>query len=393
MKKLFHNPWTFVSFIQSVILVIACYFLWNGSKNFINNFRLQQDLILWEYRNRMTEPLDSDLYLINTGYDKVMLPAIDSFGFQLGERPITDREKLYKLLSLLANSNSYKYIILDINFDTSFVTPIDSALFSLIASMRDIVVPSNTSGTGIPRQLSQKSGIAEFKASRKDMDFHRYQYIVKGKESIALKIWKEQTQGEFSKKWYGYTMNGKLCLNYSRISFPSAFIQYADEGREDGNYYVEQYNNLGEDILSKVGLLGDLSVFFDNKFVVIGDMIDDVHDTMVGPVPGPLIIYNAYLSLLDEHNVVPLWVWITIFVAFCISSFYTFEIICPLRSVKPFGKFMLSFVGYSLVFSVLGLIIYSITHILLNVAVISVFFTLETTIFKVTRKSSNPLKS
>ena len=88
-----------------------------------------------------TNYLDSVL-LINTSYDQVLV-AVNQDNRQKGYDQMADRRKLLQLLTELKRRNDYKYIILDINFsdEADYHSDVDSALFDLIMSMDNIVIP------------------------------------------------------------------------------------------------------------------------------------------------------------------------------------------------------------------------------------------------------------
>ncbi len=57
------------------------------------------------------------------------------------------------------------------------------------------------------------------------------------------------------------------------------------------------------------------------KIVLIGDFDADVHDTYVGPLPGPLIHYYAYRDLKRGHHIFGLWSTIVIWLVYFAISY------------------------------------------------------------------------
>lgn len=371
--------------IQSILVLILSYFLWNSKFSFDDDGLLQQLFILCENKIKTNHPDSSNVLFFDVGYDKVLMDVYDEDGFSQGSTSITDRNKLYQLLSVLSSTDTYDYILLDINFDTSFSSDIDTLLFPLIASMRDIVVPSNTRENDIPSILEEKSGIAEYNASLMDLDFHRYKYLIDGKESIALKIWKDKTGGNYLKRWFGYTMDKRLCVNYPRIYFPFVLSEYSSTG-DKSPMKEKNYKNLGADFLEIMDAYPDLPYLFKDKFVIIGDIENDSHDTVVGPMPGSIILYNAFLSLMGKKNVVPVWVWIMLFSISFVVSLHVFGVIDTDIKIKSNYRIIVSliseFFSYSILFTLLGLLVYVTTHIMLNVFLFSIIFTLENLFIK-----------
>ena len=83
---------------------------------------------------------DSMLF-IDVHYDKVMALKMASDTIPDGYEPITDRLLLKEFLDSLNSRKDYKYIVLDVFFEKSIRQNGDTALFNLIASMDNIVIP------------------------------------------------------------------------------------------------------------------------------------------------------------------------------------------------------------------------------------------------------------
>jgi hypothetical protein len=69
--------------------------------------------------------------------------------------------------------------------------------------------------------------------------------------------------------------------------------------------------------LSMMGQFMDKTDFrkmFSGKLVMIGDFSTDIHETVMGPMPGVLILYNAYLTLADGDNVMKFG-WLLLMIA------------------------------------------------------------------------------
>jgi len=58
----------------------------------------------------------------------------------------------------------------------------------------------------------------------------------------------------------------------------------------------------------------DFRKMFSGKLIMIGDFSTDIHKTVIGPMPGVLVLYNAYLTLLDGDNVMKLG-WLLLMIA------------------------------------------------------------------------------
>ena len=65
--------------------------------------------------------------------------------------------------------------------------------------------------------------------------------------------------------------------------------------------------------------------FFRDRIVLIGDFANDLHTTPFGISPGPLLIYNAYLSLEEGNSIVSLWWILLLFIGYWIISWRAFN--------------------------------------------------------------------
>ena len=96
---------------------------------------------------------------------------------------------------------------------------------------------------------------------------------------------------------------------YARIDSPY---------RADGQ---KAYLNLGVDVLNYKDEV-DWPEFFANKIIVIGAFTDnDIHTTYAGDVPGCLINYNVFLSLMKGQHKIPLGLIIFYFIVFFTMAF------------------------------------------------------------------------
>lgn len=383
------------AFIQSVLFLALSYFSWTFAKEVGGDSICLSAYIFGEnyiksHRN-VEKEMDSDVLVINVGYDKKLVSAHE-YGIEVGETTITDREKLYSLLNILSTTDSYKYILLDINFDTAYKQEIDSLLYPLIASMRDIVVPSNITENSIDSILMPKSGIAEYLTTAEDLDFHKYKYAYDNQPSIALKMWKDINHGVYTKKWYGYKANGRLCNNNCRISFPFAFSPYT---QSEDSTIIQNYMNLGVDILYLFITAEEYNSLFDNKMIIIGDLINDSHDTMVGSQAGPIINYNAYLTLRDGKNITPIWVWLSMFLTWFVASLLVFGFFNnSQRANTKKKKFIfirevaLELIGISFFVTLFCFIVYVSTQIIIRADIIIAILSFEKIIINAYEKTN-----
>ena len=251
-----------------------------------------------------------DVVFINVAHDKQLVDITDEFGILLGNAAITNRQKLSKLLAIIDKSDSYQYVMLDVFFESGYETEVDSALFDLISKMKRIVIPKHTDGTLGSIILTSKAAYADYATSINENDFTKYQLFRKDGPSMPLKSYSETTGNIVKKVGLWYVDNGGLAR---KVVFPKMYVRIDSPYRLDGQ---KAYLNLGADILD-VAEDVDWGNFFKGKYIVIGSFVgDDIHTTYADDLPGSLINYNVYLSLMKGQHKIPFILVIVYFLIF-----------------------------------------------------------------------------
>ena len=303
-----------ISAAVSLFLLVICYvymnmpYTYGYGDNTVNRMSFLKDMF------RPSQPTD-DVIAVNVSYDRDLIPFNDSQGIPAGAIDITDRAKLLEFMTRLKKWDNYKYVLCDIRFDDpQLVTPSDSALFACIASMRDIVVATEDPDIA-PSILREKAAVSQYKVRMAGDDFMKYNFISDGNEGIVLKMWKDITGGTYEKHWWGYTCNGKLSVN---SIIPDIRFAIYDIYSPEGDKLIYQ---LGADITDyPEEYVKDL---FDGKMILIGDWLkDDLHMTVRSSQPGISIVYNAFLCIINGENILPVWVYILLFLTFFIESMF-----------------------------------------------------------------------
>ena len=103
------------------------------------------------------------------------------------------------------------------------------------------------------------------------------------------------------------------CALSRKVVFPKMYVRVDSPYRFDGQ---KAYLNLGADILDYAEDQ-DWAAFFSGKFIVIGSFTgEDIHTTYAGDLPGCLINYNVFLSLMKGQHKIPLILIIVYFLIF-----------------------------------------------------------------------------
>ena len=356
-----------VSLLVSLAITIFSYVVGNSIHPMAGEYAAQKQIS--DFRKflglQMGNVPDSILF-INVCYDKELVP-IEEEGMPVGETPITDREKLLKLLTAAKEANKYRYIFMDVLFDGLFETPVDSALFETILSMDRIIIPDHKGTTLADERLYQKAANADYAVTWKQLTFAHYQFLHDDSiPSVALKMYADRNHLEdygIKPHWGGlwYTDKGRLCKNgvtlFINVSINGSLLDEEGQVRERNYIYLgadlldmDEVVPIKEQIEDKVLVIGD-------KVLVIGDFKGDRHTTYVGPQPGSACCINAYLMLMQGKHLVN---WLNILIMFIIyttvGTFYLRGASFQTLFANPWLGVLMSFLSTATLFMVIALI-------------------------------------
>lgn len=374
-----------ISSLVSLLLIITGYFANNWS--ILTGERILT-LSLSQLLGNFYDPDDNDVFFVNVSYDREIVKLKDE---PEKNSAIVDRTKLYKFLKILKEEGEYKYIVLDILFDTNDVSETDSLLYPLIASMKNIVVARDTS-LGMDSILLEKSALVDYDAIKTQSSFLRYQYLKKGKiPSIPLKVYEDlHPKDSIKKHGLVYTSGNKLCQNACFIPFNSTTFDSFAKAYADAYVY-----NLGANLLKNpIGCSKDywkknIISLSKGKYVFVGDYENDMHDTYVGQRPGAYILYRALKTLEENKHIVSfctLIIWFIVFTGIfylIISDRKKHHLPRFIRKLiknnllkSRFIRFILSLVGYTFILWLCSILQYVFTQTFYSITIPLIVFTL-----------------
>lgn len=342
--------------VCSIVVIAADYLISNLSFPLLDESEPLTLLGLLQH-GQNTEDYDS-VFFINTGIDKQLAP-VESFDSIVGHIPITDREALLKFLNI-AEGSGYKYIIMDIRFEEGLHTPADSALFSKIASLPLISISDHRADDEYSiadSVLMPRAAMADYRSSMYS-GFTRFEFLQDGRESVPLRVYRELTGKGMEQKGPLYFSDGKLCYNLQFVRMP---IEAAEKY---GRWGEVKYRYLSANILWDYPP-EELRGMMKNKIVIIGDFDNDVIQTYIGDVPGPLVLYYSYKVLERGAHRVNLIYMLSLFViytlvCYCILSGGNVirKITEKLKITSPLTLFILSLGGWGLLLGFIKVIVY-----------------------------------
>ena len=324
---------------------------------------------------------------VNVAYDKQLIDLSDEYGMPIGNTDITDRTKLLYFLQMLDSTKQYAYVFLDVRFEKGCEMPeVDSLLFSTIGKMKNVVVASHADieqADGLP---NEKTAISDYDATIIATNFLRYRYSFGNKQSMALYAYHELKGNEIKRHGHlVYTCDNRLCHNSLFVNFP------IEDFREYDNNNDKAYYNLGCDLIENYSY-DDIGTLTKGKYIVIGDMIEDMHDTYSGPTPGSVITFYAFRALMDGKHFVKIWLVLLmtmVYFTISISQFNHHSIIdrIPIivKSKSKFLHFIVSLIGYTLLLSIIVIILNLFWGISASIILPSTYFAIQKNIINYKR--------
>lgn len=343
--------------------------------------------------NRHKAPFPEDSVLcVNMAFDKQLAIASTPDNITRGTLDVTDRAKLIRLLKI-AQRADYRYIFLDVRFTAGLKTENDDELFSLIREMPRLVF-SHHRGEKFKiadSTLLDKAALADY-GMTSFTGFTRYQYLQKGKESVALRMHRDLDHGDIRRHgpfYVSYMSEKRLCRNAQYIRIPRAILE-----REMGNNQI-RYPYLGNQLFREYSD-DELIEEMNGRILIIGDFDNDLHSTYVGDVPGAMLSFLAWWELHTGKHILSNVFLILMFALYTLISWLLltpkdklYEKIPFLKRIKnPVFRFLLSLFSWGLVFWVLQVLLYCFSEISLSIAVPSALFSIFAEFNKFKEKTS-----
>lgn len=317
------------------------------------------------------KPSKDSLLFINISHDKMLVPRYDSDGFESGKEAITDRASLLKFIETINTNPNYKFILLDVFFEDS--TSFDSTLQAQINKSKDIIFPYHLDGGDkvLKSYINGWKGLADYNT---DFGiFLKYSYLQRDTcKTVPLLLYEKFHNGSISKTGPFYFSKGSLALNSLALSIP---VRSFDIFTGDSLGYNSV--NLCEVINLPLPFIKELT---KNKIIIIGDFKDrDIHPTLYGNTPGPLIQLNAYLALVNGDNLLHWPILCFLFVNYLIISWFLFtgNVFISNKWTEKFKKSKMGifydFIKYAFFLILINIFSYIIFGIHLNVLIIGIY--------------------
>lgn len=347
-----------LSVLVSILIIIFSYVMGNTTIPLPGEVQVLKDFDDFkEFAGMQRGNVPDSFLFVNVCYDKELVDYEEN-GIPVGKTVITDRTKLLKLLNEAKKANNYRYIFMDVHFDGSLETPVDSELFQTIASMDRIVIPTHKDNTLKDCVLFAKAAKADYTTTWKVLTFSHYQFLQDDELSVPLKMYvdKKHLKGSgIEKHWGGlwYTDEGRLCQNGVTLLLPICINGSLKD--EEGHVRERNYVYLGSDLVDEDFPIEEQIA---DKIVVIGDLKNDTHSTYLGTQPGSSICMNAYIALMNGNHLVKWWYEFFLFLVYSIvGCFYLKGRSFSVLFSNPWLSVLMSFFSTATLFYIITIIV------------------------------------
>jgi hypothetical protein len=337
------------------------------------------------------QPSPNDFLFIDISYEKTLAPEIDRENANKikGTRPVTDRLRIAEFFNKISEHPDHKFIILDVFLKDSTSYKIDSSLQVAFNKSKNFIIPYHKDGNDKPDLPIFKAPVALSDYEQANGEFVKFK-LVQGDtmKTTPLVMYEKLTNETLKDHALLYSLNGKPSLNSFILNLQIWWSQLkVRDITRDTNIasynYVYLYDLMPEK-LPKDYTQEFADLLFNetikNKIIVVGAFEEgDMHETVYGQTPGPLILLNAYLAIQNKDNLIPLTFILLLFGGFFIISFKCFadvdflERFLSKAANKGVVHKIISLAGYLLYFVLLSIISYFLFNIHLTVLVLSFY--------------------
>jgi hypothetical protein len=213
---------------------------------------------------------------------------------------ITNRQYLARLFTLLAdNYDRVRYVYCDVHFDRA--TPDDSALIQSVSGLKEKFLAINMyAGDNLSRNFA---GIRSATAStylQENMVYKIPYFGIYGDTLAPFKMYTDLDKGGVRQNFLFTWFTGK------GLAFNNQINDYPLRSRD---FTAGQYIKAGLGELVSVSELSPevFEYYLQDRYILIGDFENDIHETHLNQQPGTLILFNAYLHLHAGRQLLSVW--------------------------------------------------------------------------------------
>lgn len=250
------------------------------------------------------KPAPDEIIFIDVSKSKYLVPLNED---STENEVITNRKYLADLFSYLAaNEKQVRYVFCDVQFDIS--TPDDSALVQSISDLKNkfLCIDAYANDSLSKNLLGARSATASVYLQKNVV--YKIPYFGSYGDTLApFKIYTDLDKINVRKNFLFTWFSGK------GIAFNSQINNYPVRSSD---FISGKYEKIGiGELVSALKLSPEVfNQHLQNRYILIGDFENDPHNTYLNIQPGTLILFNAYLHLHHNHQILPVWYLIILYI-------------------------------------------------------------------------------
>ena len=312
-------------------------------------------LIKWSSLTKKTlfgidpKPSPEEVLFVNVSKNKTTINTKNEFDeiSPYHRKVITDRKQLAEFFALLNHYEAdVRFVLCDVLFEDS--TQYDTILNKEFVKLnKKLLGVSHLTKKGdyIRPVIQIPYASATYNATQGL--FLKFPMLIRDSlKTVPLVMYERLNEARFRKRGAFYRVNRQLSLPAPIVDFKVRNPDFRIGDVNLTDYGVNEDKKGDTTALFTVWEMGtilqmqkdsilneaELGAFFKNKIILIGDFKDDIHTTPFGKMPGLLLIYNAYLTLVAKQNLVSVgWIFFML-LAF---TFVSHRIFSDVKVEKP----------------------------------------------------------
>jgi hypothetical protein len=339
-------------------------------------------------------PPSSRFLFVNVAWEKQSVPKLDGNGFVIGNDVITDRKKLTAFFELLnQRPDNHAFLLVDIRFEERFskqdlarmglnsilydsLSFYDSLLSHTLANVKRYMVSyhADVQGRLRPPVFPLRAGLSNYETTDEGTVVKFSTIQADTARTTPLLIYQALTKGTYRKGFLFDIMNGVPVLN--SFILDHRVLLHPWEFDTNG-YYAHTY--LSEMLQMPAPLVHEMT---KGRIIVLGDFQDrDIHETIYGAMPGPVILVNAFLALENQDNRITIGFILFLLTGYTFISYRCFSqtnfvehiVINRLPLPDDIKKMVATMADYLLLLILLSIISYFLFNVHLTILLLAIY--------------------
>lgn len=321
-------------------------------------------------------PKDRFLF-VNCSWEKDLTAKVDTNDFVIGNVDITNRKSVTKFLSLLNQKpDNHEFLLVDIRFYDK--SEDDSLMEAEFQKAKNTIVSYHKGANNEPHYpvVDVPLGLSDLQVqelNHEETITLKYHLMQGDSLKTTPLLIAEQIYGDTLERGYFFSkFRGNYMLNGYILDHP---IRPYDLFVANNYMYVQMH-----EILNMPPFL--VEEFTKDRIIVLGDFEDrDIHKTIYGFMPGPLILVNAFITLERGYNKITIGFFIFLFVCFTYISHKALTFRDPvtvfMQKFFESDHFLVELLQdslfYLIYFAVMSIVSYTLFNIHLTVLILSFY--------------------